>query len=82
MILRKKFVAPALPVPTSVYDRNQQDNLIRALRLYFNLLDELEPLLKRGDNAAAITLINSRISPMTNGMQEKMDKLASIFASD
>lgn len=40
MILRKKFVAPALPVPTGVYDRNQQDNLIRALRLYFNLLDD------------------------------------------
>lgn len=42
---------------------------------YFKLLDELEPLLRSGDNAAAITLINTRISPMTNALQEKMDKL-------
>jgi methyl-accepting chemotaxis protein len=42
---------------------------------YFKLLDELEPLLRSGDDAAAITLINTRISPMTNALQEKMDKL-------
>lgn len=43
---------------------------------YFKLLDELEPLLRSGDNAAAIALINTRISPMTNAMQDKLTKLA------
>ncbi|SCW26875.1 methyl-accepting chemotaxis protein [Pseudomonas sp. NFACC52] len=43
---------------------------------YFKLLDELEPMLRSGDNAAAITLINTRISPMTNALQDKMDKLS------
>ncbi|WP_084213821.1 methyl-accepting chemotaxis protein [Pseudomonas sp. SHC52] len=42
---------------------------------YLKLLDELEPLLRSGDNAAAITLINTRISPMTNTLQDKMSKL-------
>jgi hypothetical protein len=40
MILNKKFVAPALPVPSVEYEQDQQQNLIRALRLYFNLLDD------------------------------------------
>ena len=43
---------------------------------YFQLLDELEPLLRSGDNAAAIVLINTRISPMTNTLQDKLTKLA------
>ncbi|CAM3166834.1 methyl-accepting chemotaxis protein [Pseudomonas fluorescens] len=42
---------------------------------YFKLLDELEPLLRSGDNAAAIVLINTRISPMTNTLQDKLTKL-------
>jgi hypothetical protein len=36
----KKFVAPALPIPKRDYDQTQQTDLIRALRLYFNLLDD------------------------------------------
>lgn len=40
MILEKKFIAPALPVPTTQYNQTQQTDLIRALRLYFNLLDD------------------------------------------
>jgi len=36
----KKFVAPALPIPKKDYDQTQQTDLIRALRLYFNLLDD------------------------------------------
>lgn len=40
MPIRKRFVAPALPLPTKQYEQNQQDNLIRVLRLYFNLLDD------------------------------------------
>ena len=39
----KKFRAPALPVPSIDYDQKQQTDLIRALRLYFNLLDSLTP---------------------------------------
>ncbi|MBM1186408.1 methyl-accepting chemotaxis protein [Pseudomonas lundensis] len=61
---------------TGSQERELYQAVATDMQQYFNLLDELEPLLKRGDNAAAITLINSRISPMTNGMQEKMDKLA------
>lgn len=37
--LQKNFIAPALPVPTNEYDVKQQTDLIRALRLYFNQLD-------------------------------------------
>lgn len=39
MTLIKNFVAPALPLPTPQYDARQQNELIRVLRLYFNLLD-------------------------------------------
>jgi hypothetical protein len=37
------FKAPALPLPSREYDRRQQDLLVNALRLYFNLLDSLTP---------------------------------------
>lgn len=37
------FKAPALPLPAREYDRRQQDLLINALRLYFNVLDSLTP---------------------------------------
>jgi hypothetical protein len=37
------FRAPALPLPAGQYDARQQNELIRALRLYFNLLDSLTP---------------------------------------
>ena len=39
MALVKKFIAPALPLPSEVYDRRTADKLVRALRLYFNLMD-------------------------------------------
>jgi hypothetical protein len=39
MILVKNFVAPPLPLPAPQYDTRQQNELIRVLRLYFNLLD-------------------------------------------
>jgi hypothetical protein len=39
MALVKKFIAPALPLPSEVYDRRTADELVRALRLYFNLMD-------------------------------------------
>jgi hypothetical protein len=40
MAIQKRFVAPALPLPRELYDRSQMDELVRALRLYFNLLDQ------------------------------------------
>lgn len=37
------FKAPALPLPSPQYDVRQQNELNRALRLYFNRLDSLSP---------------------------------------
>lgn len=39
MTVKKTFVAPALPIPPTQYDQRHQENIIRTLRLYFNLLD-------------------------------------------
>ena len=38
-----KFRAPALPLPKQDYDQGQMDELVRALRLYFNQLDSKTP---------------------------------------
>ena len=38
-----KFKAPALPVPPLQYDQRYHTDLIRVLRLYFNILDSLTP---------------------------------------
>jgi hypothetical protein len=40
MTIQKRFVAPALPLPRELYDRQQMDELVRSMRLYFNLLDQ------------------------------------------
>ena len=37
------FRAPALPLPSGEYDLRQQSELVRSLRLYFNLIDSLTP---------------------------------------
>lgn len=39
MTIVKNFVAPALPIPSKEYNSIQQTDVIRALRLYFNQLD-------------------------------------------
>lgn len=39
MTITKRFIAPNLPLPSDEYNRIQQDEITRALRLYFNLLD-------------------------------------------
>lgn len=39
MTITKNFVAPALPIPGADYDVRDPIELIRVLRLYFNLLD-------------------------------------------
>jgi hypothetical protein len=39
-MIGKKFIAPNLPAPPGAYAQRQQDELNRALRLYFNLLDQ------------------------------------------
>ncbi|WOE81790.1 methyl-accepting chemotaxis protein [Pseudomonas protegens] len=64
------------PLITGPAERELYQAVATDVQAYFKLLDELEPLLRSGDNAAAITLINTRISPMTNILQEKMDKLS------
>jgi len=38
------FRAPALPLPKPEYDRRQQDQLLNALRIYFNHLDSTAPV--------------------------------------
>lgn len=40
MTIAKNFVAPALPVPSIEYDQRYATELIRVLRLYFNLNDK------------------------------------------
>jgi len=40
MTIVKKFIAPALPIPGVEYSQPDHINHIRALRLYFNLLDD------------------------------------------
>jgi hypothetical protein len=40
MTIFKKFVAPALPLPPAEYNQRESIELIRALRLYFNQLDQ------------------------------------------
>jgi len=37
------FRAPALPLPPGQYSAQQQSELVRSLRLYFNLIDSLTP---------------------------------------
>lgn len=39
-MIGKKFIAPALPLPRGEYDQQEQTDIVRALRLYFNLLDD------------------------------------------
>jgi len=39
----EKFRAPAIPLPPNEYNRQQFDEIFRALRIYFNQLDSLTP---------------------------------------
>ena len=54
MALLKKFNAPALPLPSELYDRRTADELIRTLRLYFNQLDDLLTTLSNPLGAALL----------------------------
>src|SRR5450830_1898675 len=64
------------PLVTGPAERELYQPVAGDVQQYFKLLDELEPLLRSGDNAAAITLINTRISPLTNALQDKLNKLS------
>jgi methyl-accepting chemotaxis protein len=64
------------PLVTGPAERELYQPVVGDVQQYFKLLDELEPLLRSGDNAAAISLINNRISPMTNALQDKLNKLS------
>jgi hypothetical protein len=52
----KKFNAPALPLPTELYDRRSADELVRALRLYFNQLDDLLTTLSNPLGGATLNI--------------------------
>lgn len=70
-MIGKRFVAPALPVPPLEYDQRQQTDLIRALRLYFNLLDDyfkttILDALNGGENGNTITLPHIAASDSTD----------------
>lgn len=39
-----KFKAPTLPMPSSAYDINYMNQLVRALGNYFGLLDSVTPI--------------------------------------
>ncbi|KOP52535.1 chemotaxis protein [Pseudomonas coronafaciens pv. porri] len=64
------------PLVTGPAERELYQPVATDVQQYFNLLEELESFLRSGDNAAAINLINTRISPMANALQDKMSKLA------
>ena len=49
------FRAPALPLPTNNYSPQQQAELIRSLRLYFNLIDSLTPQQAQAYTAGSFT---------------------------
>lgn len=71
MTIGKKFVAPALPLPHSTYDPRQSSELIRALRLYFNLLDNyfadtILDALNGGTGGNTITLPHIAASDSTD----------------
>lgn len=70
-MIDKKFVAPALPLPSGGYDAVQQTEMLRALRLYFNLLDNyfsntLLPSLNGGQGGNGITFPHIAASDSTD----------------
>ena len=69
-------ISQYVPLITGPAERELYQAVDIDVQQYFKLLDELEPLLRSGDNAAAIALINTRISPMANDLQDKMGKLS------
>src|SRR5450830_1004258 len=69
-------ISQYVPLITGPAERELYQAVDTDAQQYFKLLDELEPLLRSGDNAAAIALINTRISPMANDLQDKMGKLS------
>lgn len=71
MTINKRFVAPALPLPRELYERSQMDELVRALRLYFNLLDQyfsgtIIPALNGGVGGNGITFPHIAASDSTD----------------
>ncbi|MBF7144780.1 methyl-accepting chemotaxis protein [Pseudomonas sp. hsmgli-8] len=45
---------------------------------YDQLLNQLEPLLRNGDGAAAVALINGTIRPLTNTLEGQIDSLVAL----
>ena len=71
MTIFKRFVAPALPLPTKEYDLLSEADKIRTLRLYFNLLDNfltntILGALNGGENGNGITFPHIAASDSTD----------------
>lgn len=64
------------PMLSGPKERELYQPVASDIQRYFKLLDELEPLLRSGDNNSAVSLINTRISPVTNSMQENLNRLS------
>lgn len=67
-MLTKKFAAPNLPLPDDEYNRTQQDEINRVLRLYFNNLDAY--------------LVNTILGALNGGEGENGITFPHIAASD
>lgn len=59
-------------VVASDEERKLYQDVLSSSTQYESLLSRFEPLLKSGDNAAAVSLINSEIRPVTNKLQEQI----------
>jgi len=56
-------------------DRKLYTEIRASSQAYARLLDQFEPLMRAGDSAAALALINTTIRPVTNAMQEQITAL-------
>ncbi|XXF10162.1 methyl-accepting chemotaxis protein [Pseudomonas sp. D1-3] len=60
---------------TNEDERKLYGDIRASAQAYARLLDQFEPLMRNGDNAAAVALINTSIRPATNAMQEQITAL-------
>lgn len=51
-------------------------DIVGSADAYAKLLEQFEPLLRSGDSAAAVALINTSIRPVTNAMQKQITALS------
>ncbi len=64
------------PLISSEDERNLYAALRSSADAYSKLLDQFEPLMRSGNNDAAVALINTTIRPVTNTMQQQISALS------